>query len=84
MNEKVLKALIIESAVKKVRVIASGGVFHVEVKTAAQSVCVTNTLGDLKNWRTLDACARWLRKLGIGTATIEIAMWQPDQKVLVL
>jgi hypothetical protein len=81
MNEKVLKALLAESAVKKVKVIASGGIFHVEIKTLAQTALVCNSTGNLKNWRTLDACARWLHKIGIGTASIEIGLWQPDQKV---
>lgn len=81
MNEKVLKALLAESAVKKVKVIASGGTFHVEIKTLAQTALVSNSTGTLKNWRTLDACARWLHKVGIGTAIIDIGLWQPDQKV---
>lgn len=80
MNEKILKALLVESSIKKVRIIASGGIFHVEIKTQAQTALVTNTTGSLKNWRTLDACARWLHQVGIGTAVIKLGLWQPGQK----
>ena len=38
--------------------------------------------GEIRQWVTLDACGKWLRKLGIGQATLQIDQWQPDQKGL--
>jgi len=31
-------------------------------------------------WVTLDAAAKWVRSLGIGTAHINLAHWQPGQR----
>ena len=35
--------------------------------------------GTPKTWRTLDAAAKWVRGLGMGSAQIELARWQPGQ-----
>lgn len=84
MNESALKMLLEASAVKAVLVMAQGSLFHVEVKTAGGSKVLVTGRGDVRHWRSIDACAKWLRKIGIGQATIHIDQWHPDQKTLEL
>jgi len=38
--------------------------------------------GAAKTWSTLDASARWVRALGIGTAQVDVSRWQPAQQAL--
>ncbi len=80
MNSQTLKTLIDAGAVKKVRIIGDGGGFRIEVETPTNSATVHTLKGKLKTWNTLDAAARWLRSLGIGTCQLELAGWQPGQK----
>jgi hypothetical protein len=64
-----LKALVAAGAVRNVSIIASGSRFHVEAKT-------------VKTWVSLDAAARWVRRLGVGAAQVNLAHWQPAQREL--
>ncbi|MEX2523563.1 MAG: hypothetical protein WD750_01275 [Gammaproteobacteria bacterium] len=80
MNSQILKTLIDAGAVKKVRIIADGGSFRVEVETPNNSAVVHTLKGKLKTWGSLDAAAKWLRSLGIGTCQLDLANWQPGQK----
>ncbi len=82
MNEKTLRALIDAGAVKRVRIVAEGARFHVEVDTPTATVIARTLKGAAKTWGSLDASARWVRALGIGTAQLEVARWQPDQRPL--
>ncbi len=82
MNEKILRALIDAGAVKRVRIVADGALFHVEADTATGSVTAFTLRGAVKTWSTLDAAARWVRSLGIGTAQLDVAHWQPGQRAL--
>lgn len=82
MNEKTLRALIEAGAVKRLRIIAHGVLFHVEADTPNGSVVVFTLKGAVKTWSSLDTAAKWVRSLGIGTAQVDIAKWQPGQKGL--
>lgn len=84
MNEKTLRALVDAGAVKRMRIIADGARFHVEVDTATKSIVAQTLKGAPKTWGSLDACARWVRTLGIGAAQLDIARWQPEQRALQL
>jgi hypothetical protein len=82
MDERMLKALIAAGAVRKVSIIASGARFHVEAKTPNGSVTAETLKGTVKTWVSLDAAARWVRRLGIGAAQVNLTHWQPAQREL--
>lgn len=84
MNEKTLRALIDAGAIKRVRVIANGARFHVEADTPNETHVAETLKGNARTWRSLDATARWLRALGIGTAQFDVSRWQPEQRGLKL
>ena len=84
MNEKTLRALVEAGAVRRIRIVADGARFHVEADTPTASVVVSTTKGTVKTWSSLDASAKWVRALGIGTAQIELSRWQPNQRALAL
>lgn len=80
MDEKTMRALVDAGAVKRIRIIADGARFHVEAETANGPVTASTLKGSVKTWRTLDAAARWVRSLGVGTAWLEVDRWQPGQR----
>lgn len=80
MNEKTLRALIDSGAVKRVRVIANATRFHVEADTSTATHVAQTGKGQPRTWGSLDATARWLRTLGIGTAQVDVSRWQPEQR----
>jgi hypothetical protein len=82
MNEKMLKTLVDAAAVRRARIIANGGRFHIEVDAPGRSFIVENGKGAVRTWGSIDAAAKWLRGLGIGQAALELAHWQPGQKRL--
>lgn len=82
MNEKTLRALVQAGAVKRVRVIADGARFHVEADTQTATHVAQTSKGPARTWGSLDATAKWLRALGIGTAQLDVSRWQPDQRSL--
>ncbi|MDN5863934.1 MAG: hypothetical protein L0I62_01765 [Gammaproteobacteria bacterium] len=82
MNEKTLRALIEAGAVRRVRIVANGARFHVEADTANDTLVAATLKGTPKTWSTLDATARWVRNLGIGTAQLDVKLWQPEQRSL--
>lgn len=84
MNEKTLRALVEAGAVRRIRIVADGARFHIEADTPTASVVVATTKGTVKTWSSLDASAKWVRALGIGTAQIELSRWQPNQRALAL
>ena len=79
MNEKTLKALVGAGAVKRIRIIANGALFHVEVDTPNGALAALTLKGTPRTWRSLDAAARWVRSLGMGSAQVDLARWQPGQ-----
>ncbi len=82
MNEKTLRALVEAGAVKRIRIVAVGARFHVEADTAVATIIAATGKGTPKTWITLDASAKWVRALGIGTAQLDVSKWQPDQQNL--
>lgn len=82
MNEKTLRALVEAGAVKRVRIVADGARFHVEADTSTTTVIAATGKGTPKTWGTLDASAKWVRALGIGTAQLDVSRWQPEQRGL--
>lgn len=83
MNEKTLKALLDANAVKRLRIIAQGSSFHVEVDTGGGAKVLLTGRGDVRSWRSLEACARWVRKLGVGNAALDLEAWQERQRSMV-
>jgi len=82
MNEKTFRTLIEAGAVKKVHIVGQGARFHVEAKTPNGSLTAMTLRGDIKSWTSLDAAARWVRGLGIGTVQVSLGNWQPEQRSL--
>lgn len=84
MNEKTLRALVEAGAIRRVRIIADGCRFHMEADTANATVIARTGKGTPKTWGTLDAAARWMRALGIGSAQLDVSRWSPGQRRLAL
>lgn len=84
VNEKTLKALVDAGAIKRIRIIGDGALFHVEADTPNGAVAALTLKGTPKTWRSLDAAARWVRSLGMGSAQVDMARWQPGQGGLTL
>lgn len=84
MDEKTFRALVDAGAVRRVRIIAEGARFHVEVDTAGGTLIASTAKGKPKTWSTLDASARWVHALGIGTAQLDLSRWSREQRALVL
>ena len=80
MNKKLLRAMVAAGAVKKVHIVANGGLFHIEANTPNGSVTAETQQGKVRTWVTLDAAAKWVRSLGIGSAQLRIANWRPGQR----
>jgi hypothetical protein len=82
MDEKTLRALAQAGAIKRIRIIGDGALFHVEADTQTGSITALTLKGTAKTWSSLDTAAKWVRSLGLGVAQIDIAKWQPGQKAL--
>lgn len=82
MNEKMLKAMVAAGAVKKIRIIGHGARFHIEANTPNGLITAQTQKGKIKSWVTLDAAAKWVRSIGIGSAQICLTHWQPGQRDL--
>ena len=80
MNEKTIKVLVEAGAIRKVLIIAEGSAIHVDIVTQSGPITATTNKGAIKTWATLDASARWIRGVGIGSAQLEIGKWLPSQK----
>ncbi len=79
MNERELKLLLETGAVKSILITAQGSMFHVEAKTAGAAKVLMTGRGDVRQWRSIDSCAKWLRKTGIGKADLDFQNWQVGQ-----
>lgn len=82
MNEKTIKALVDAGAIRKVMIIADGAAIHVDIVTQGGSTTATTNKGSIKTWASLDASAKWVKNLGLGSINLEIGRWQPGQKRL--
>lgn len=80
MNGKVFQALLEAGAIRRVHIIGEGSFFRVEAVTQAGASSVHTHQGKLKTWTTLDAAAKWLHGLGIGTCQVDLSRWQPGQR----
>lgn len=84
MNEKTLRALVEAGAIKRLRIIADGARFHVEADTPTATVVALTGKGSPRMWGSLDASARWVRSLGIGSVQLDMTRWQPGQRGLAI
>lgn len=82
MDEKMMKAMVTAGAIKKINIIGNGARFHIEANTPNGSVTAETHKGKVKTWVTLDAAAKWVRSIGVGTAHINLSHWQPGQREL--
>ena len=87
MNEKTLRALVEAGAVRRLRIVADGARFHIEVdlphgNAGTSTVVAATARGAPKTWGSLDASAKWVRALGIGTAQLDVSRWSPGQRGL--
>ena len=82
MDEKTLRTMVAAGAVKRIHIIGNGARFHIEATTPNGSLTAETRKGKVKTWVTLDAAAKWVRSLGVGSAHISLARWQPGQKEL--
>ena len=82
MNERMLKAMVAAGAIKDINIIARGARFHIEAKMPNGPITAETQKGKVRTWVTLDAAARWVRRLGVGAAHVNLAKWQPGQREL--
>ena len=82
MDEKMMKAMVEVGAIKKISIIGNGARFHVEANTPNGAITAETRKGKVKTWVTLDAAAKWVRSIGIGSANVNLAHWQPGQREL--
>jgi len=54
MNEKTLRALVENGAIKKVRIVGSGARFHIELRTSERPIIAETNNGKIKTWASLD------------------------------
>lgn len=84
MDERTLRALVAAGAIRRVRIIADGARFHVEADTPTGTLIAATGKGSPRTFGSLDATARWMRKLGLGNAQLDVSRWQPLQRGLAL
>lgn len=82
MDEKALRLLVENGAVKGIHIIGKGGLLHVEAITASGKHTATTLKGKLKTWTNINSAAKWIHGLGIGRIQLNLEQWQPDQKVM--
>ncbi len=82
MDERVLRAMVEAGAIKKVHIVATGARFHVEASTPNGAITAETRSGKIKTWVSLDAAAKWVRRLGVGGAHVNLIHWQPGQREL--
>lgn len=84
MTERELKLLLEAGAVKSILITVQGSMFHVEAKTAGGAKVLMTGRREVRQWRSIDSCAKWLRKTGIGKAELDLQSWQIGQRALSL
>ena len=84
MDEKTLRALVSAGAIKRIHIIGEGALLHVVAESATGAIPALTGKGAPKTWRTLDAAAKWIKGLGMGSALLDLSRWQPDQRELKL
>ena len=62
--------------------VAEGSKIHALVTNINKSTSVIHTnKGSIKTWASLDSAAKWLRQMGLGSFSVEVTKWTPNQKV---
>ena len=84
MDEKTLRVLVENGAVKKVSIVGQGGILHIEIITSAGNQTATTLKGKLKTWSSLDSAAKWVKSLGVGFVNVNLEKWVPSQKAIKL
>lgn len=84
MDEKALRLLVENGAIRQVNIIGNGGSLYVEAVTPTGKHAATTQKGKLKTWTNLNSAAKWVRSLGIGTMQLNVEQWQPEQKVMLV
>ena len=82
MDEKTLRTMVAAGAIKRIHIVGHGARFHVEATTPNGSLTAETRKGKIRTWVTLDAAAKWVRSLGVGSAQVNLAHWQPGQREL--
>lgn len=82
MDEKMMRAMVAAGAIKRINIVGNGARFHIEANTPNGSITAETLKGKVKTWVSLDAAAKWVRSIGVGTANINLAHWQPGQREL--
>lgn len=75
-----LRVMVEAGAISNISIIANGARFHIEARTPNGQVTAETHKGKIKTWVTLDAAAKWVRSIGIGSARISLVHWQPGQR----
>ena len=84
MDEKMLRAMVSAGAIKKIKLIGHGTRIHIEANTPNGAITAETYKGNVKSWVSLDAAAKWVRSIGIGSAHISLTHWQPNQRDMVI
>lgn len=82
MDEKMMRAMVTAGAIRKISIVGYGARFHVEANTPNGAITAETQKGKIKTWVTLDAAAKWVRSIGVGSARVNLAHWQPAQREL--
>ena len=84
MDEKTLRLLVENGAIKQISIIGNGGSLYVEAMTPTGKHTATTQKGKLRTWTNLNSAAKWVHALGIGRLQLNIERWQPNQKVMLV
>lgn len=85
VDERTLDTLITAGAVRGVRVSAQGQRWTVEIQSgqAGEWLPLVAARGHVRQWRSLDTVAGWLRSRGIGEWATDARAYSPTQEGLV-
>lgn len=79
LNTKQLIALADENAIKAVAVCGTAGGFTI----AVNGKLIERKRGNARIFRKLQAAATYLKSNGIGTFTVDVSKWSPDQDAII-
>ena len=69
--------------IKSVLIKAEGPQIFIQFKLKNGDLVAAKTLsGKVKHWSTFDAAIKWLKNLGIGSASIDVTKWDKEQTQL--
>ncbi len=77
-----IRAMVAAGAIKRISIVGNGARFHVEATTPNGAITAETRKGKVKTWVTLDAAAKWVRSVGLGSAQLSLTHWQPGQREL--